>query len=40
MDQKYDQELKALQRDTDYQEEYNKEADDNISGKPSHFHDF
>ena len=40
MDQKSNQELKTFSTDTSYCEEYNKEANDNINNKPSHFHDF
>ena len=40
MDQKSNQELKTFSTDTSYCEECNKEANDNINNKPSHFHDF
>ena len=40
MDQKFEQELRTFSTNTNYQEEYNEEADNNINDEPSHFHDF
>ena len=40
MDEKYDQELKSFSLASDYQEQYDDTAYDNINGKPSHSQDF
>ena len=40
MDEKYDQELKDLSLASDYQEQYDDTAYENIDGEPSHSHDF
>ena len=40
MDKKYNQELKDFSLASDYQEQYDDTAYENINGKPSHSHDF
>ena len=40
MDKKYDQELKDFSIASDYQEQYNNTAYDNIDGEPSYSQDF
>ena len=40
MDKKYNQELRDFSIASDYQEQYNDTAYDNINGKPSYSQDF
>ena len=40
MDKKYDQELKNFSINADYQEQYDKEAYNNIDGEPSHSYEY